>query len=417
MKEAKELAWQIHRENGHFGRDMIKIQLMSRICSPKLDQSIVAAITECGRCKNFGSTHIHSLLEPITRRHPFELMVGDTLSLPLGKGGFKKLSLYMDVYSQYLWTRKLKTAASGKTTVAGMDNISSTFPAPETLMVDGGPEFDNHEVRAWCDGKGTTLHIVPAYSPWVNGLLEGMNGKLLNRLKRMCAPDLGEDEYDAMGWDDLPKNWPDHLDAAVESLNSRILPNLRYSPNELLLGLVINTNRTPVDEAAMEPTAENIALQMAYVGQQRLDGYSQMVDHAHKRKAEFDAKVQSRAPREVIFKAGWLVQVYRSDLDYTFKSIRKIEPKWSAPRRVVSRRRNSYTLETLEGLPISGRFSARRLRRFIPRTGTALAEAQLAVELELGIAEEMADRVVVEDDGVRGENSSDDEREELEVES
>jgi hypothetical protein len=57
------------------------------------------------------------------------------------------------------------------------------------------------------------------------------------------------------------------------------------------------------------------------------------------------------------------------------------------------------------------------LRRFIPRTGTALAEAQLAVEVELGIAEEMADRVVVEDDGVRGENSLDDEGEELEVES
>jgi hypothetical protein len=344
-------------------------------------------------------------------------MVSDTLSLPLGKGGFKKLSLYMDVYSQYLWTRKLKSAASAKTTVAGVDHISSTFTAPETLMVDGGPEFDNNEVRAWCEGKGTTLHIVPSYSPWVNGLLEGMNGKLLNRLKRMCAPDLGEDEYEAMGWDDLPKNWPDHLDAAVEALNNRILPNLRYSPNELLLGLVINTSRTPVDEAATEPTEESIALQMAYIDQQRLDGYSQMVDHAHKRKAEFDAKVHSRAPREVIFRAGWLVQVYRSDLDYTFKSIRKIEPKWSAPRRVVSRTRNSYTLETLEGLPISGRFSARRLRRFIPRTGTALAEAQLAVEVELGMAEEAADRVGDEEEDDSADSGSESGGEESEVES
>ncbi|KDR77755.1 hypothetical protein GALMADRAFT_412475 [Galerina marginata CBS 339.88] len=89
----------------------------------------------------------------------------------------------------------------------------------------------------------------------------------------------------------------------------------------------------------------------------------------------------------VTFKPGQLVQVYRSDLDYAFKAIRKLEIKWSAPGRVVSCAKNSYKLETLlERLPIGGRFSSRRLRRFIPRDGTSLQEAQKAVEdaLELG---------------------------------
>ncbi|KAJ6453013.1 hypothetical protein C8R47DRAFT_997888, partial [Mycena vitilis] len=44
--------------------------------------------------------------------------------------------------------------------------------------------------------------------------------------------------------------------------------------------------------------------------------------HAQKRKAIFDKKGTARAPKEVIFKAGWLVQVYRNDLDYTFKTER-----------------------------------------------------------------------------------------------
>jgi hypothetical protein len=87
--EAKEMAWDIHRNNGHFGRDMIKVQLMRKICSPQLDKSIMEAITGCGRCKSFGAAHIHSLLEPITRRHPFELMVCDTLSMSPGKGVIK----------------------------------------------------------------------------------------------------------------------------------------------------------------------------------------------------------------------------------------------------------------------------------------------------------------------------------------
>ncbi|KAG6809672.1 hypothetical protein H0H92_015219 [Tricholoma furcatifolium] len=109
---------------------------------------------------------------------------------------------------------------------------------------------------------------------------------------------------------------------------------------------------------------------MAYVEQQRLDGYSEAVAHAVKRKFAFDKKVTGKGPGEV----------YRSDLDYTFKSERKLLPKWSRPYRVVSREVNSYTLETCEGVPIDGRFSARRLRRFEAKEGTKLAEQQRGVE-------------------------------------
>ena len=65
--------------------------------------------------------------------------------------------------------------------------------------------------------------------------------------------------------------------------------------------------------------------QVAYVEQQQLDGYTHISSHAHKQKLAFDRKVLSRAPREVIFKAGQLVQVYRSDLDFTFKAEWKME--------------------------------------------------------------------------------------------
>ena len=100
---------------------------------------------------------------------------------------------------------------------------------------------------------------------------------------------------------------------------------------------------------------------MAYVGQQQFDGYSQIMAHADRRKTTFDRNVMAKAPREVIFKAGQLVQVYRSDLDYTFQTIRKLEPKWSVPRRVIERDRNSYTIATLKNVPILGRFSSWRL--------------------------------------------------------
>jgi hypothetical protein len=40
--------------------------------------------------------------------------VADTLSLPKGKGGFTKVGLWMDVYSQHVWGTKLKTATTAK---------------------------------------------------------------------------------------------------------------------------------------------------------------------------------------------------------------------------------------------------------------------------------------------------------------
>ncbi|KAI0324253.1 hypothetical protein GY45DRAFT_1207875, partial [Cubamyces sp. BRFM 1775] len=84
-------------------------------------------------------------------------------------------------------------------------------------------------------------------------------------------------------------------------------------------------------------TQEEAEQHVAYVAQQQLDGYEEAVRHAIRRKRTFDKKVMKSRAGEVLFSEGDLVQVYRSDLDYTFKTERKLLPKWSAPYRVVSR--------------------------------------------------------------------------------
>ena len=120
------MAGKEHAEKGHWGRDAVKKSLMDCIWSPNLDASIVTAITQCGPCKNFRGTHLHSLLEPITRRHPFELLVGDYLSMPNGKGGYHTIGLYLDTYSQHIWAFKYKSARTVKTTVDCYHAFSKT---------------------------------------------------------------------------------------------------------------------------------------------------------------------------------------------------------------------------------------------------------------------------------------------------
>ncbi|KAJ4464685.1 hypothetical protein C8R41DRAFT_782543 [Lentinula lateritia] len=181
-----------------------------------------------------------------------------------------------------------------------------------------------------------------------------------------------------MNWETLPEKWPEYLDEAVHIINSRILPSVRFSPNELLLGAVVNTRRTLIAEATSVLPQQDVAVQAAYVAQQQLNGYNAFVSHALKHGLDtFDRRMLKKEGKEVIFWKGDLVQVYRSDFDYTFKTIKKIIPEWSRPYRVVERDVNSYTLETTGGQFIEEKqFAARRLWEFKPRLGTKLALEQ-----------------------------------------
>jgi transposase InsO family protein len=367
-KEAEALANEQHQQGGHMGRDAIKIALTDKITSPDLDLTITKAIRSCTQCKSFGPTRLNALLQPITRRHPFEMLVGDYLSMPTGKGGYHTIGLYLDTFSQHIWAFKYKTAGSARTTVDALSTISRHFVAPETFMTDGGSHFNNATVKEFCDTNGCKHHVTPAYSPWVNGLVEGTNRILLHVLKRMCAPKVGEQDDDGT-WADLPKAWPDNLDAAVSALNKRILPALKFTPKELLLGIAINTPRTTLEAAGRStPTAAEAAVHMAYAAQQRIDGYEAVVKHATSRKSTYDGRIAKKSG-EVEFRIGQLIQIYRSDLDYTFKTERKMIPKWSQPYRIRARIRNAYKLERTDGGEIEGEFSTRRLREFIPKPG------------------------------------------------
>ncbi|KAG6843344.1 hypothetical protein H0H87_005605 [Tephrocybe sp. NHM501043] len=192
--------------------------------------------------------------------------------MPKGKGGFTKIGLWVNVYSQHVWGEKLKKSATGTSMVKKFENICTMFIAPKALMADSSPEFDNAAVWEACSG---------------------MNRKLLSRLKCLCVPDLGEDEYEKIGKDDIPANWPDHFDDALKYLNKC---------------LVINTAHTPKSMASEEPKHADVIVQMAYMDQLHLDRYAAIVEHAEKRKVEFDRKVTVRAPKEVIFKVGQLMQ-------------------------------------------------------------------------------------------------------------
>jgi hypothetical protein len=120
------------------------------------------------------------------------------------------------------------------------------------------------------------------------------------------------------------------------------------------------------------------------------------------------------APKEVIFLLGQLVQVHHSDLMHTVSCDRKLTPMWSAPQRILECHLNAYTFETINGVQLTGRFSARRLRTFVPPLGSRMAkeEERRAVGEELEVGEDKGEsregelglgEIGEEDNGAGGE--------------
>jgi hypothetical protein len=210
--------------------------------------------------------------------------------------------------------------------------------------------------------------------------VEGTNKILLYVLARLCAPEVGEDGWQTMNWAELPKKWPDYFDEAIQILNWQILPALKFSPKELLLSLIVNTNPTPLKMSSSMPTPDDFNTHMVYAAKQRLDGYSEAIQHAMNQKTRFDRKVLESEGGEEIFTKGQLVQVYRNNLAKTIGSERKLAPMWSELHRIVKQLLNSYKLETLQGQPLDGEYHARRIQKFISREGTELAAQQKEIE-------------------------------------
>jgi hypothetical protein len=160
-EEATHLGRQEHESKGHWQRDSVKKSLLDRIWSPGLDASIVKGITDCGVCKNFEGTYLHALLDPITRCHLLELLVGDYFFLPTGKGGYHMVGLYLDTYSQHIFGYKYKTAGSAKTTMDSLDKTFHAYAPWETFMSDGVNILTTKTYESYVKNGGQKLTSSP----------------------------------------------------------------------------------------------------------------------------------------------------------------------------------------------------------------------------------------------------------------
>ena len=83
--------------------------------------------------------------------------------MPLGKGGYHTIGLYLDTFSQHIWAFKYKTAGTAKTMVDALGTITHHFVALEAFMTDGGSHFNNATVQKFCDTNRSQHHVMLSY--------------------------------------------------------------------------------------------------------------------------------------------------------------------------------------------------------------------------------------------------------------
>ena len=99
-------------------------------------------------------------------------------------------------------------------------------------------------------------------------------------MRRLCAPNLDlDEEMEAVAWE----KWPHYLEEAIRTMNDRILPEIGFTPRELLLG---RRERTAEDNSveARERTESDIEHHLSLTDMLHSQAYTDALNEAANRK-------------------------------------------------------------------------------------------------------------------------------------
>ncbi len=84
----------------------------------------------------------------------------------------------IDEHSRLCLVIRVGRRCEAKVVVAGLEELTSLYPAPAFIRSDNGPELITQALRDWCEASATTrtAYIEPGFQ-WENGFAESFNGR------------------------------------------------------------------------------------------------------------------------------------------------------------------------------------------------------------------------------------------------
>jgi hypothetical protein len=209
-------------------------------------EDIRAFILNCPICQKVKSRPVPDLI--LTKYHihgnyPMENLSVDSVGpLPDDENGNKFILVIIDNFSKYvtLYATKSTTAVSY---CQALVHHMGIFGICSKIRSDGGSQFTADICRTLATLFGFTHHVILAYHPQANGIVERKNAEVMKHLRALILIRQDKDR------------WSQYLPIVQRILNSTLDTESKICPSELIFG-----NQLPilmpliVDQVDMEDT-------------------------------------------------------------------------------------------------------------------------------------------------------------------
>jgi transposase InsO family protein len=103
--------------------------------------------------------------------------------LPTVPGGLNRVLVAIDKFTKWIEV-KLVTYPKDDRVLDFLDELVHRYGLPYRIIIDLGSNFNNHQLREYCENSGIDIRYVSVAHPWVNGQVERTNGMVLDALKK-----------------------------------------------------------------------------------------------------------------------------------------------------------------------------------------------------------------------------------------
>jgi len=188
-----------------------------------MEADVTTVVERCGACARDGAHRVkfHAAQSIPIPMGVFDRVHMDLLELPLAQDGSRYVLLFVDALSKFpiAYTTESKEAEE----VAGhLWSTIAMFGPMVCLHSDNGAEFVNKVVDTLATLHGIERHLITAYRPQANGLVERVNRILVAVLRKVSA--------------ETPDLWPEWLDFVMLAMRTAVNSSTGFSPFQVFFG-------------------------------------------------------------------------------------------------------------------------------------------------------------------------------------
>ena len=303
---------------GHGGQDKTLSRVRERFWWAGMAKFVNRYVDGCPFCQSRKVPRKlpQGMLEPIQiPALPFRMWGIDHLGpFDVTERGNLHILVAIDYFSKLVVAEPVSDTGADSAVEFLLSRIVHTFGVPERIVSDNGPAFTSGRWARALAVLGIRHSLTSPEHAQCNGLVERVNGVILDRLAAHVAE--GDD-------------WDVQLPAAIFAINTGVQASTRTSPFELIFGLPAVL---PV-EARLPRTADEWT--EAEVKVRRQLRRQQVLDHVARAQSDQKRFYDRRRSRGTDFEEGDLVLVRR--LAFKRGYPKKMQPRYVGPCQIFRR--------------------------------------------------------------------------------